>query len=204
MLSSIINNNRYHISLENKRLFIAIEIPPAARKAVYWLGSWVLKNCDGARSVKEDNIHITLKFLGSTPEDNIDPISDAITGAALSFNHFPFEINGEMDAFPNKERARVVFSAIGEGRLKLKLLYLSLEESLERGCRQFGVKAGPNDFMAHITIARLRHPGDITYAIIKAGTIPPVWIECRKIALFESMLGTAGVRYTKLREFSLK
>ena len=190
--------------MENKRLFIAVEILSAARKAAYQLGSRVLKNCDDARPVKEDNIHITLKFLGSVSENSIDLISDAITCAASSFNHFSFEIDGKMDAFPNKERARTVFSAIGEGKPELKLLYLGIEESLGRASRQFRVRAGTNDFMAHITIARLRHPEDINYAIEKAGTILPIRIECRKIALFESILGPAGVRYTKLKEFSLK
>lgn len=203
MLFSI-NSNRYLIVLKNKRLFIAVEIPSAARKAVYQLGSRVLKNFDDARSVKAANIHITLKFLGSIFTDNIDLISDAINGAAASFNNFLFEIDGRIDAFPNKKRARIVFSSIGEGKLEFKLLYLSLEESLERACRQFGVRAGPNDFIAHITIARLHHPGDITYAIKKAGTIPPIRIDCRRIALFESILDPSGVRHTKLREFSLK
>ena len=190
--------------MENKRLFIAVEIPVKARKAVYQLGSGVLKNYDDARPVKEANMHVTLKFLGSVPGDSIDLINDAADDASSSVNNFSFEIDGKIDAFPNKKRARTVFSAIGDGRLEFKLLYLSLEEYLGGACRQLGVKAGPNDFIAHITIARLRHPGDITYVIKKAGTIQPIRIECRKIILFESILDPAGVGYTKLREFSLK
>ena len=190
--------------MKNKRLFIAVELPPTAREAVHQLGSRVFNNFGDVRSIKAANIHITLKFLGNIFTDNIDLISDTISSAASSFNNFSFEIDGKIDAFPNKKRARTVFSAIGEGKLEFKLLYLSLEESLGRASNQFRVKAGPNDFVAHITIARLRHPGDITYAIKKAGMIPPARIECRKIALFESILDPGGVRYTKLKEFSLK
>ena len=188
----------------HKRLFIAVELPHTARKAVYQIGSRVLKNFDGVRSVKAANIHITLKFLGSIPVDNIDSISDTISSAAASFNKFSFEINGKIDAFPNKMKARTVFSAIGEGRLEFKMLYLSLEESLQGACRQFGVEAGSNDFIAHITIARLRHPGNIIYVISEAEKFLPIRIECKKITLFESILDHVGVRYTKLREFSLK
>ncbi|MFC2159644.1 RNA 2',3'-cyclic phosphodiesterase [Actinomycetota bacterium] len=190
--------------MSNKRLFIAAEIPVEARKAVYQLGFNVLKNCDDARSVKVNNLHITLKFLGNIPLDNIDLINSAITDTASSFNNFSFEIDGRIDAFPNKKRARTIYSVIGEGRSEFKLLYLSLKESLERACRRFGIKNGSNDFIAHITIARLRHPEDINYAINEAGTISPMRIECKNMALFESILESTGVRYTKLREFSLK
>jgi len=192
------------IALKNKRLFIAVELPVIARKAVHQLGSRVLKNFDGARSVKAANMHITLKFLGSIPGDNIDLISDTIAGAVESFNNFSFEIDGKIDAFPNKKRARTVFSAIGEGKLEFKMLYLSLEESMGRASKQFGIRTGQKDFIAHITVARFRNPGDITYAIIEAGKILPIRIECKSVALYESILDPGGVRYTKLREFSLK
>lgn len=203
MLSSRIYD-RVLIALKNKRLFIAAEIPHAARKAVHQLGTRVFDNFGDVRSVKVTNIHITLKFLGNIFTDNIDLISDAISSVATSFNSFSFEIDGKIDAFPNKKRARTVFSSIGEGKHELKLLYLGLEESLQRACRQFGVKAGSNDFIAHITIARVCHPGDITYAIKEAGASSPIRIDCRNIALFESILDHGGVRYIKLREFGLK
>ena len=194
----------YLIILEYKRLFIAAELPVTARETVYQLGSRVLNNCDGGIAVKAVNMHITLKFLASVSEDNLDIISDGINNGASTFNSFSFEIDGKIDAFPNKKRARTVFSTIGEGKHELKLLHLSIEESLGRVSKQFRVWAAPNDFIAHITIARLRHPGDITYAINEAGTILPIRVECKSIALFESMLEPTGVRYTKLREFSLK
>ena len=191
-------------NFENKRLFIAVELPVSVRKTVHQLGCRVLANCNDPRPVKAANIHITLKFLGNVPGDDLDQINEAISIAISPFNIFSFVIDGNIDAFPNKKRARTIFMAIGEGRLELKRLYLSLEECLGRICKGFDIKRSPNDFMAHITIARLRHTQDITNAIKKAGTIMPIRIECGKIALFESALDPAGVRYTKLREFSIK
>ena len=190
--------------MKNKRLFIAVEIPATARKAVYQHASRMLENCDDARPVKAANMHITLKFLGGIPVDNIDLISNAITRAVSSIGIFSFEINGKIDAFPNKKKARTVFSQIGGGIRELRLLYSSLEEALGSVLEQYGVKAKPGDFMPHITIARLRHPADITYAISEAGNILPVRIDCKSMSLFESMLDPGGARYTKLGEFSLE
>jgi RNA 2',3'-cyclic 3'-phosphodiesterase len=207
MLSSIINDlnsNRIFDSLENKRLFIAVEIPAIARKAIYQQGLKVLKNFNDSRLVKVNNMHITLKFLGSIPLSKICLISDSIAGAAAFFNNFSFVINGKIDAFPNKKKARTVYSGIEEGKLEFKMLYLSLEESLRRTCMRFRVAGGPNDFVAHVTVARFRQRTDISNAIDEAGMILPIRIDCKSITLFESILDPEGARYIKLKEFSLK
>jgi 2'-5' RNA ligase len=191
-------------ALENKRLFIAVEIPLEVREAMHGFSLNVLENCDTARPVKITNMHITLKFIGSVPEDCFDMINDTIKIAVSCFKCFSFELDGKIDAFPDKKKARTVFVSIGEGRQKLKELYLCLEESLERACDQFNIKAGRKDFVAHITLARLRYPEDIREAIKDAGSILPFRINVRAIALFESILDPGGARYTKLGEFSLK
>ncbi|TET51958.1 MAG: RNA 2',3'-cyclic phosphodiesterase [Actinomycetota bacterium] len=190
--------------MENKRLFIAVDLPLEVKEAVYELSSRVLEDCDNVRPVKTTNIHVTLKFLGGVPADGIDIVSTAINHAVSFFKSFSFELDGKIDAFPDKKRARTVFTGIGDGRQKLKMLYLSLEDSLERACSQFNIKAGRKDFVAHITLARLRYPEDIREAIRDAGSILPFRINVRAIALFESILDPEGVRYTKLEEFSLK
>lgn len=194
----------YLSALENKRLFIAVDLPLEIKETVYEFSSRVLENCDSVRPVKTANIHITLKFMDGVPADGIDIINTTVKIAVSSFKSFSFELDGKIDAFPDKKKARTVFTSIGEGRKKLKNLYLCLEESLERACSQFNIKAGRNDFIAHITLARLRYPEDITKAIRDAGSILPIRIKVRTIALFESILDPGGARYTKLGEFSLK
>ncbi len=194
----------YLQAIENKRLFIAVEIPLEVGEEMYEFSSRVLENCDTVRPVKIANMHITLKFMGDVPEDGIDIINDTLKIAVLSFKSFSFELDGKIDAFPDKKKARTVFISIGEGRQKLKDLYLCLEESLERECSQLNIKADRKDFVAHITLARLRHPEDIREAIRDAGSILPFRIKVRAIVLFESILDPDGARYIKLGEFSLK
>ena len=196
--------SRYFIALKNKRLFIAVEIPDAARKTVYQYASRVFENCGDVRPVKEAEMHITLKFLGSISGDNIDLLSNAIAGAVSSISIFSFEVNGTIDAFPSKKKAKIIFFQVGEGVRELRLLYSSLEGGLGSAIEQSKGKVKPDDFIPHITIARMRRPSDIIYTISEAGKILPVRIECKSISLFESILDSGGTRYTKLREFSLK
>lgn len=194
----------YLQAIENKRLFIAVEIPLDIREEMYEFSSRVLENYDTVRPVKIANIHITLKFMGDVPADGIDVIKATIKMAVSSFKSFQFELDGKIDAFPDKKRARTVFISVGEGRQKLKDLYLCLEEYLVATCSQFNIKAGRKNFVAHITLARLRYPEDIREAVRDAGSILPFRINVRAIALFESILDPDGARYTKLGGFSLK
>ena len=187
-----------------KRLFIAVDLPLEVRETLHELGCRVLKKCDSARPVKTNNMHITLKFLGDVRSDDMNLLNTAISGGILSFKSFTFEIDGKIDAFPDKKRARTLFTGIGEGKQELQLLYLSIGESLERVCDQFNTRAGRKDYIAHITLARFSYPEDISEAIDEAGTIIPFRISVRNITLFESILGPGGARYTKLKEFSLK
>ena len=181
-----------------------MDLPSYIKEAVCKFSLYVLENCDSVRPVKTTNMHITLKFLGGVPADGIDMIKTAIRVAVSSFKSFSFEVDGKIDAFPDKRRARTVFAGIGEGRQELKDLYLSLEGSLERVYNQFGIKASRRDFTAHITLARFRHPEDITEAVRDAGNIVPIGIRCKDIVLLESILDPGGARYIKLGEFSLK
>ena len=64
----------YLQAIENKRLFIAVEIPLDIREEMYEFSSRVLENYDTVRPVKIANIHITLKFMGDVPADGIDVI----------------------------------------------------------------------------------------------------------------------------------
>ena len=190
--------------MENKRLFIAVYLPMQVRETLHELGRRVLKKYDSARPVKAANMHITLKFLGNVPSCDIDQIYTAISGGIIAFKSFIFEIDGIIDAFPDKKRARILFAGIGEGKQELNVLYSSLEESLERVCKQFNTRAGRKDFMAHVTLARFCNPEDITEQINEAGTLIPFRVECKKVIIFESILKPGETRYTKLKEFSLK
>lgn len=190
--------------MKNKRLFIAIDIPFQVKENLHNLASRVLKDPKNTRFVKAENIHITIKFLGSVPIKSINKIEDAISTGTGSLKSFSIKINGEIGAFPRKKRARTVFAGINEGKRELESLYMNLEEALEEICTKLGIKAGRKDFKAHITLARLHNPEDIEEAVNKAGILEPVEIYCKSIVLFESILNPAGVRYTKLKEFSLK
>src|SRR5258708_26073918 len=91
------------------RLFVAIELP--AKKLRGTLKNHVnqlRQAVPDARAswIREDNLHLTLKFLGETPLAKIEQLSSAAQRAANAVG--PFEINiGSCGAFPPNGQPRV-------------------------------------------------------------------------------------------------
>ncbi len=73
---------------------------------------------DGARWVAPENIHLTLKFLGTTSDDKLDEIAAAIEETVSNFRKFYFSLDG-LGAFPSTKRARVIWVGVHHGANEL-------------------------------------------------------------------------------------
>src|SRR5712692_3816572 len=78
------------------RLFIAIQLPDAMREEIaQWmkfLAQAIPDPQHRLRWVKEDQLHLTLKFLGETSESQIPPIGAALKAAAARHACFSFNL----------------------------------------------------------------------------------------------------------------
>ena len=68
------------------RLFIAVDISDEARGAAAAHIAELRRRYLGVKVswVRPENLHITVKFLGETPEDKIDGIKEALAAAAAA------------------------------------------------------------------------------------------------------------------------
>src|SRR5258708_1760268 len=109
---------------ESWRLFIAIELPPNVRGALKNHINQLRQAVPDARAswIREDNLHVTLKFLGETPLAKIEQLSSAAQRAAHAVG--PFEINiGSCGAFPPNGQPRVLWIGIEDFTGRLALLH---------------------------------------------------------------------------------
>ena len=137
------------------RVFIAIELPHNLRARL-------IEHVDRLRSSmpvvraswsREENLHLTLKFLGDIPVTNIEQLSAAASIAASKVE--PFEIFVEdCGAFPLKGQPRVLWIGIDDPAGKLS----ELNRALEDECAIAGFAREPRAFHPHLTIARIRQP----------------------------------------------
>ncbi len=131
----------------NRRVFIAINLPEKIRKnLVNQQLRWMDLPC---RWTKEENLHITLAFLGYLNDEELLELCK-ITKEVAS-RHEPFEINLKKIIYgPDNKRARMVWVE-GESSSELAELQKDLEAALPVEKAKESKKYAP-----HITLGRLK------------------------------------------------
>ncbi len=97
-------------------------------------------------------LHLTLKFLGETPEERVPEISEVMKSATAGVMAQRFVLRG-MGAFPTARRVRVVWIAV-EPREALE----GIAKGLEEGCARLGFPPEDRPFKPHVTLARAKVP----------------------------------------------
>ena len=135
------------------RLFFAVPVPAAARARVGELIELVQRDVgDGTariRWVRVDGLHLTLRFLGPTPEDRVAPLEASADALARILAPFEVELSGG-GAFPSLERPRSLWVGVRDGADRLA----SLADGLTAAAGQCGLVLDTRPFAAHLTIGR--------------------------------------------------
>lgn len=190
----------------NLRAFIAIDLPDQLQVALEKqithlrqpLGDELI------RWVSTQNMHLTLKFLGTIAASHLEFLKQIITQTAESHNQFDMQISG-IGSFPNSKQARILWAGI-HAPAELS----SLQKSLETGTTRLGYEAEERPFSPHLTLGRVRQNIDptgmqkirTTLAAIQLGNIGSARVD--SIHLYKSELHSSGSIYTKLFSAPLK
>ncbi len=184
-----------------RRLFLAI----AAKNGLETVAHQVVKKLKmhadqkqiEVRWVHIDNYHVTLVFLGNTPEEKIHEI-ETITGS-IAKNFAPFSLKiSNIGAFPDEFSSRTLWFGVQNSKA---LRYL--QEQLAAELKHISYKSDIQDYTPHLTIARLRNPHRTTDMMSPFVRKKFAKIEIHEIILFES-LGSAPFQvYKPIKVFKL-
>ncbi len=184
------------------RLFLAVVPPGSIRREVALAVEEFARRGVG-HFVIEDNLHLSLKFLGETPDTLVPRIQEA-TEACL--HRAPFELQwGGVGVFPNPSRARVVYLSVGSERDELLVLARDLTESLRRELPGKKELQDGRPFRGHLTLARFKQPPPDSYLEELRNELTPLsWRSTlSSVVLVRSVLRPQGAHYTALSEHSL-
>jgi len=183
------------------RLFFAIDFENSVKDAIAQAINAIPIEDPPWRWVATSNLHMTLKFLGETPEARVAQLSTCAQQVAGMFSPFSICLT-DLGGFPNLSRPRVLFYRIDEGADALVALATRLDEAL---AKEMGTPRERRPFRAHATIARIKSPPSkpLLEALQCTPSLDGVAQPVTKLVLVKSQLGAQGAKYYHLKEFAL-
>ncbi len=175
------------------RAFFAIALAPAVRQAAGALVRALRGRSGGeqVRWVREENLHVTLRFLGNVEADTIGTLLARVGEQTAPLE--PFELRlGAVHAFPSPRRPRVV--AV---ELLPETPLLALASAVERGVVAAGLPAEERAFRAHLTLGRVR-PRNKFPDVTGPDTADADPVPVTEVVLLESELQRSGAKYTPI------
>lgn len=182
------------------RCFIAIEIPETVKKSVVDIISNLRTSGADVKWVSDENLHITLQFLGETDGSLIPAIKGALDKILATYCPFYIKIT-EVGCFPDVRRPRVIWVGMEESQTLMNLC-----KDISSGMVKFGYQKEERGFTPHITVGRVKSNKDRGGLIRKLDEIRSAGFsgfEVQKIALMKSELKPSGAKYYCLAEIPI-
>lgn len=194
---------RTKMPAERMRLFVAVDIPDEVRERIAAAVERSRGACPEARWVKAENLHLTLKFIGSFDVDDIDRLHDELRRVAESTQPFAVALGG-CGGFPTSGKARVIWVGMTKGEEEASVIAGRLDSVLEK----LGVKTEERPFRGHLALARLRTPRDcralISYLEEELRGLEGMSFRVGEMILYRSVLSPSGPVYHPLQRLSLE
>ncbi len=180
------------------RGFISVDIEPTEEIKKY-IGE-LERTGAPLKMVDPDKIHITVKFLGDTEEDQIKAISDTVRRVLK--DHEPFDLNIKgAGAFPHLDYMKVVWVGVEDCPGLHKIAHQVEEELVPLGFSRMD-----RSFSPHITVARVKggkNKEQLASVIRDYRDLSFRTQRITKLKLKESILKKSGPKYNTLEEYFL-
>lgn len=174
------------------RLFVAIRLPAPIRQLLLA----AMGGISGARWQSDDQLHLTLRFIGEVDRHRAGDIHAALGGV----HHPPFTLalNG-IGCFDRRGFPDTVWAGVTPHD-EVKALHKKIDAAL----RRVGVPPDDRAFLPHITIARMsRSAGPISNLLEEAGGLSSPVFAVDSFALFESDLTNEAAVYSVVERYRL-
>lgn len=171
------------------RLFVAIRPPRTVRAHLLALaGGW-----PGARWQDDDQLHLTLRFIGEVDRHRADDIAAAlgtVRAAALDLQL------GALGLFDRRGRPDSLWIGVGP-QAPLERLHDKIDQALVRT----GLDPERRKFLPHITLARFGRGASAPFAL--PPDPPTMRFAADHVCLYESHLGHSGAAYEAVARYPL-
>lgn len=174
------------------RLFVAIELPVAVRDRLLD----VMGGISGARWQRDDQLHLTLRFVGEVDRNMAQDIAAALGGVHAA----PFELAvSGTGVFDRRGVTETLWAGVTPHDA-VTALHLKVDQALRRA----GVVPDARAYQPHITLARLgRQSGPVT-GFMTTTVLGGFAFTVSEFALYESTLTREGAAYRIAERYPLR
>jgi RNA 2',3'-cyclic 3'-phosphodiesterase len=176
------------------RAFVAIPMPEdaAARLAA------LARGCPVGRRVPEENLHLTLCFLGDVSDAGLEEMHEALEAIRSG----PVELNFEGLGVFGDEKPRALWAGVAAAPGLVEL-----QGRVERSARRAGLTPEARRFVPHVTLVRMKGRREDTEPLARflatrvVAAVPPV--RAVAFSLIASQLHPDGARYEELARYPM-
>lgn len=177
------------------RAFYALPVPDGPRRAFADAQERMRRANDSGRLpvrfTRAEQLHVTLKFLGDIDEELIPELSAIAARRAREHGPLTLSCTG-IDAFGGPRRARALVVAFARSPELAQLA-----SAIENDAAALGVPEEERAFRPHVTLARIKRPGDAR-RLLEAARLEPSEVVLDELRLYQSELTNDGGVYTVL------
>lgn len=182
------------------RLFVAFLLDDAVRSGLTALCRGLSRRCDDVRWTPKELWHVTVKFLGDVPDDDVGSVTEALRVGAARSKPFPMTVQG-CGCFPSRGLVRIVWA----GAVDDSGAMVETARAINSELQAVGFSSEARPWGAHITIGRVREDrsGGRLRTVVDAARLAPVSQRVDSVALMSSVLSSGGARYAPVCVVSL-
>jgi 2'-5' RNA ligase len=181
------------------REFLAIPLPDSLRREAASLETALALPRESWRFVREEGLHVTLRFLGDVDPARHDRLDRLWRGAAEGTGPLKLRLDGAAVA-PSPRLPRILWLTVHDETSDDALLRLA--GRIERAARAEGFPPEDRPFAGHVTLARARRGARVLAPDVSAvGEIGRC--VATRLILYRSRLEGGGATYEELASYPL-
>jgi 2'-5' RNA ligase len=183
------------------RLFVAVELSDEMKAALGKVQRSLSRFDQAVRWTGKDQMHLTLKFLGEVPDEDVMQVCSATERIAAA--SAPFETTlAECGCFPPRGPVRVVWAGLAVSGKELA----DCQRLGEQAYAELGFEPERRAFTPHLTLGRVREGkrADGLREVAAAARPAPAGHYVEEICVFHSKLGRDGAQHTVISRHPLR
>jgi 2'-5' RNA ligase len=186
--------------IKSMRIFIAIDVNKEIREGCKWIIEKLNESGADLKTVKPENLHITLKFLGEVHENLVKEISESLKDFSEKCKSFRIGFS-VLGYFGGVRFPRTIWIGITDGRGTISTMSLELNKMLSH------IKNENKKPRPHLTLARVKsvkNSNRLVEVINENRDVNLGEIDVKEIKLMSSVLKPEGPVYSVLESFKLR